>query len=295
MHEAHTHGFEATERLVTDWTSLGLLDHPERRAKGKGQGRGARYVYSSNQRDLFLTLLLHRRSVRSVASLTVVPVSTWLLWGDEYIHLSQVRRALSTWAGGVPWERSYERARLMARKAVRELADAKADSESKAELEEVLADVVFNRHFDKDTVSLLVRAVVDPKGIDRRHGPLQQSVEEVTEALGTLITGMTTFEHASTGAYTEARMRYRQTVAGYTADWPRLAATPTIGMLFERPSLEFFINRACRDLMMHLGLRQVAIDEGRSLPPVDLVRWTHPPVGLPLSDQHPMTLGSLTT
>jgi hypothetical protein len=290
VREATAAGYEVSGRLVTDWASLGLLAHPERRSKGKGKGRGANYVYSANQRDLFLVLLQHRQSGQGVSRLTVIPVGTWLLWGDDFIRLDQVRRALATWVGGVPWGRSYERAQQMANKAVRELAEPNADSRARADLERVLADVVYNRHFDKEIVVPLVRAVVDPKGTGRRHGPIGQSVEEVTEFLGSLITGMTTFEHADTGAFIEARMRYRQTVVGYMGDWPRLAANPTIGSLFERPTLEFFMNRACRDLLTHLGLRQVATDAGRSLPPPELVRWNRPPVGLPISDQIPMTI-----
>lgn len=290
VREAKAAGYEVTERLITDWSSLGLLDHPVRRSKGKGGGRGATYLYPTTQHDLFLSLLQHRGSGQGVARLTVIPVGVWLLWGDEFIGLPQVRRALSTWVGGVPWERSAERAQQMAKKAVRELAEPNADPEAKAALEAALANVVFNRHFDKERVSPLVRAVVDPKGIGRRHGPIGQSVEEVTESLGSLITGMTTFERAGNGAFIEARMRYRQTVAGYTADWPRLSPSATLGSLFERPSLEFFMNRACRDLLTHLGLRQVANDAGRSLPPPDLVRWTRPPAGLPISDRFPMTL-----
>lgn len=295
VREATAAGYEVSERLVTDWSSLGLLDHPIRRSKGKGGGRGATYLYPTNQRDLFLSLLQHRGSGQGVARLTVLPVGVWLLWGDEFVGLPQVRRALSTWVGGVPWERSAERAELMAKKAVRELAEPGAEPEAKAALEAALADVVFNRHFDKERVSPLVRAVVDPKRTGRRHGPIGQSVEEVTETLGSLITGMTTFEHASNGAFIEARMRYRQTVTNYTADWPRLASSPTVGALFERPTLELFMNRACRDLLMHLGLRQVATDAGRSPPPPDLVRWTAPaggPADLgstpddPLDDDH---------
>ncbi|MGP0108439.1 MAG: hypothetical protein ACLPR9_06190 [Acidimicrobiales bacterium] len=290
VREAKAAGYEVTERLITDWSSLGLLDHPVRRSKGTGGGRGATYLYPPTQRDLFLSLLQHRGSGQGVARLTVIPVGVWLLWGDEFVGLPQVRRALSTWVGGVPWERSAERAQQMAKKAVRELAESSADPEAKAALEAALADVVYNRHFDKEQISPLVRAVVDPKGTGRRHGPIGQSVEEVTEFLGSLITGMTTFEHAEKGAFIEARMRYRQTVASYTADWPRLSSADTIGTLFERPTLEFFMNRACRDLLTHLGLRQVATGTGRELPPLELVHWTRPPVGLPISDQFPMTL-----
>jgi hypothetical protein len=290
VNEAYAGGYDVSERLVTDWASLGLLDHPVRRSKGKGGGRGASYVFSAHQRDLFLSLLQHREPGKGISRLAVIPVSVWLLWGDEFIGLSQVRRTLATWVGGVPWERSYERAQQMAKKAVRELAEPNADPEAKANLEEALVQVVFNRQFDKESVSPLVRAVVDPKGTGRRHGPIGQSVEEVTEFLGSLITGMTTFEHAGDGAFIEARMRYRQTVAGYTADWPRLASNPTIGSLFERPTLEFFMNRACRDLLTHIGFRQVATDAGRSLPPPELVRWKRPPVGLPISNQIPMTI-----
>jgi len=287
--EAEANGYEVTERLVTDWSSQGLLDHPERRSKGKGGGRGANYVYSANQRDLFLTLLGHRQTMSGVAGLTVIPVSIWLLWGDEFVGLAQVRRALVTWVGGVPWERSFERAELLAKRAVRELAASNADPEARADLELALTTVVYSRTFDMDEISALVRAVIDPNGTGRRHGPIGQNAEELTEAFGALITGMTTFENADNAAFIEARLRYRHTVSSYLADWPRLSAQDTIGTLFERPTLEMFINRACRDLLTHIGLRQISLGLGRSLPRLDLVRWTRPPAGMPISDRLPLT------
>jgi hypothetical protein len=289
VREAAAQGYEVTERLVTDWSAKGLLDHPERRSKGKGGGRGANYVYPANQRDLFLALLGHRSSMPGVAGLTVIPVSVWLLWGDEFIGLGQVRRALSTWMGGVPWERSYERAEQMAKKAVRDLAETGAPPHARIVLETALTDVIFNRYFDSGEVSPLVRAVIDPKGTGRRHGPFGQNSEEVTEYLGSLITGMTTFEEADNTAFIEARMRYRQTVVAYTEDWPRVSAQDTIGTLFGRPTLEFFINRACRDLLLHIGVRQISLDIGRPLPELDLVHWTRPPAGIPISDRIPFT------
>ena len=109
--------------------------------------------------------------------------------------------------------------------------------------------------------------------------------------LGAIITGMTTFEHASNSAFIEARMRYRQGVASYTADWPRLSANAGLGELYERPSLEFFLNRSCRDLLINIGMRQIATDAGRDIPPPELVRWKHPPIGLPISDSNSATIG----
>ena len=80
-----------SDRLVTDWVSKGLLDQPERQARGKGNGRGAKYEWADRQCELFLSLLMHRDEVTYVDSLASLPVSMWLYWGDEWVPLRQVK------------------------------------------------------------------------------------------------------------------------------------------------------------------------------------------------------------
>src|SRR5689334_1712348 len=120
VEQAADAGYRVTERLVTDWANQGLLDHGER--VPNPNGRGAYYVWPDNQRDLFLTLLAKRPALKAVATLATIPVSIWLYWGDEWIGLPQVRRALDTWVGEVAHPRSLVRTRAHAQSIVRSLA-----------------------------------------------------------------------------------------------------------------------------------------------------------------------------
>ena len=84
-----------SQRLITDWVSKGLLDRPT--VRGLGRGKGTVAAWPESQHRLFLVLLEKRREVKRTATLCNIPVSVWLLWGDEYVRLRQVRRALNTW------------------------------------------------------------------------------------------------------------------------------------------------------------------------------------------------------
>jgi len=59
-----------------------------------------------------------------------------------------------------------------------------------------------------------------------------------------------------------------------------LARMPGYGHTFEEPTVEFLVNRSCRDLLSNLGMRMLADEEGRELPPVQLREWHHPPLDL---------------
>lgn len=64
---AQAHGTPATGRLITDWVSLGLLDKPVPRSRGRG--KGVERTWSENQLQLFVVLLDKRREVRRRRSL----------------------------------------------------------------------------------------------------------------------------------------------------------------------------------------------------------------------------------
>ena len=41
--------------------------------------------------------------------------------------------------------------------------------------------------------------------------------------------------------------------------------------------MELFFNRACKDMVMYLGVMQLDEHEGPALPPVTAVPWSRPP------------------
>jgi len=85
----------ATGRLITDWVSLGLLDRPYKPGRGRGAG-SVPGTWSESQLHLFLNLWRQRPSA-SIVQLSNIPVYLWLFWGDDYVPLRQVRRAMRTW------------------------------------------------------------------------------------------------------------------------------------------------------------------------------------------------------
>ena len=90
--DATAAGYQATERLIRDWTQHGLLDYPQKRPAGKGHG-SAPALYPASQRNLLLTLLYHRPG-KNISSLARIPVCIWMYWGEEYVPLRQAHRAL---------------------------------------------------------------------------------------------------------------------------------------------------------------------------------------------------------
>ena len=161
--DAAARGHQVTIRLVRDWTEAGLLDYPQRRPAGKGRG-SRQALYPANQRNLFLTLL-HHRSGNGISSLARIPVGIWMYWGDEYVPIRQVRRAMNTWLGDP--RASMRRARETAVEMSRQLDNPAATSAARRELREALADLAYTGRAD--------------------FGRLERAITEVFEAgFGTL-------------------------------------------------------------------------------------------------------------
>jgi hypothetical protein len=85
----------ATDRLITDWVEIGLLDHPYRPGLGRGAGSQPG-TWPAPQLKLFLALW-GKKPEATIAELCNIPVYLWLFWGDEFAPLRQVRRAMNSW------------------------------------------------------------------------------------------------------------------------------------------------------------------------------------------------------
>src|SRR5437660_1550469 len=97
---AHERGFEdVSSRLVVDWVQRGLIDQPTKTGRGPGGGRGTRKgTWPRFQRDLFLREVdQHHDRARRIATLCNIPVFVWLWWGDDWVPLRQVVRAMDTY------------------------------------------------------------------------------------------------------------------------------------------------------------------------------------------------------
>ncbi|MGO9196847.1 MAG: hypothetical protein ACLQK4_06935 [Acidimicrobiales bacterium] len=270
--EADGAGFSVSARLVTDWASIGLLAQAERQ-RGKQGKRGAHYLWSDNQRDLFITLLQHREEVGHVAELAVVPIWVWLLWGEPFIELPQTRAALRTWVGGHDKASSFEKAEAAARAIVKSIARPGASRAARGELRELLAEAALTGTFNRAVFVPLIKAVIDPQGL----GPAHVDADGLADYYEAITLGAHHLSEFKDGAYLEARLRYRTFVSQYALDWDELRSNPVYGGMFERPSAQLLLDKCGRDLLLLLGLRWLADSRGQWVPPPNLA----PGVGLP--------------
>jgi hypothetical protein len=277
--EAHGAGYgPLTERLVTDWVTIGLLGAPTRVTRGRGKGSGALYLWSDNQRALFLSLLAQRPGGNDIRRLLCLPVAVWLHWGDKWdVGLPQVRRALTSWADGAEKHYSTEDAALRnARRAVESLAAPDSTQKARRDLREAIVEMLRARSWDPERVAPLARAVLDPTNAGGGYGPFANSVDNIIEFLGYELRGLDELEHAPDGWLLEARAREQQGMAWYVRDWARLSQDPVSGSAFEEPTLDFVVSNSCRNIVRNLGAMAIAREAGRTLPPVDLTPSTRP-------------------
>jgi hypothetical protein len=241
--------------LITDWVSIGLLDHPA--ARGLGRGRGKEYTWPREQRNLLLTLLAHHGTVRRPA-LCNIPVGIWFTFGDHYVPLGQVRRAANTWAatyGRV----SFTRAKQGAEQALLQIDHPDASATDRERLRRALTQAGKTGRVDRVRLAHLARRVMDPhrSGIARGPHGLLHTDAYVRLTLART-EGLTAINTAPDDHYYAARRTY-------------LATNPTSGELRAplepnpRPSdsrtpapqqdgSEAAVNDACVDLITLLGL-----------------------------------------
>jgi hypothetical protein len=260
---------EVSERLVTDWAQLGLLDHPRREPRPKGSGQGAFYQWSENQRELFLLLLRWRQVVRSVGALAEVAVAVWLYRDDEWATLAQVRRALKTWRGRS--SRSYERAERDARTIWRAVfGDIQVPEDRRRRFVEALTDLIYRRVADEANVHELVVTLFERVRGHQPRGPFSFDAEGAARWIYVVIAGVERFEQLDDDLWNEARKRLRQLIFVYSREWSRLSQDPQVGWLFEDQTPKPFVANACEILLAELGTLALELEKvGRLAPLTD--------------------------
>ena len=276
---ASDRGLECSARLVTEWAQIGILDQPERVGRRDGK-RGAYYEWPDTQKDLFLTVLAKRGEVRHIKSLVQVPVGIWMYWGDEWVPIRQVRRALATSTGLFGPPNSYERALANARDVVRGLRRDGVSRTAMNELRDELAGQLHRGRIDSELIRPLIKAIVATDPRTGGWGPFGLGVDEIVAWMQATVVAVAQVDSVSDGQLYESRARQRFALLNYASSWRSLAQMPDYGQMFEEPTLELFMNRSCRDLLFNLGVRLVADQDGRQLPPVELIDWRQPPLDL---------------
>lgn len=253
-------GLAATNRLILDWVDLGLLDQPERRGLGRGNGSVA--FWNHTQAELFVDLLAlrHRENepVNRVAALANLPVFGWL-YGTPGVPLRQVRRALATWSRRKRQKKNtpLADAKRTASGFVKTVAHPDSNVHDRARLREfVIASLRDRSKLDVDELRELVRPVLDPHGDGPQPGPAGIRLDTdlfvgLTEARLVAMRDLETFTDAE---YEHARHTYLQGHAAYAKDQPALARERKFGQIFVPQTFEIQLQGACVNLITILGM-----------------------------------------
>jgi hypothetical protein len=243
-------GLPANTALFDRWVALGLLDSAESRSRGRGGGVWR--TRAEGQLQLWLLLLSQRqRGARSPRVLANVPVGLWLLWGEDYAPVRQVRRALETFAevGRSAPRHDY---RASARTLVRDFAAPSADHRAKEALVDLLVDSARTGTLDEAELERLLIAVVGPSDPSQQaDGP------RVAGILRAQFTARTRFASFEDYHLRWARAMYLFASEDYSRARPALAADPRFGRTHGPYDLEHVLNRACQDVLLILGISLV--------------------------------------
>lgn len=259
--DAAGRGHQITPRVIRDWTQAGLLDYPQKRSAGRGQG-SHHALYSENQRNLLLTLL-HHRPTNGISSLARIPVGIWMYWGEEYVQLPQVHRAMRTWLGDP--RVSHREARTTAKEILRQLDNPAATAAARRELIETVSESAYTAKFDFERLEKAVRAVFEPgsdqirRAVGHPAAPMTadsmiETVKARVAAAQRLIAGETTDQeflaarHAHLIGYAEYAMQRGRFAAMAPADQPDM---------YEPVTAEIALNSCCGHLLTTLGLNNL--------------------------------------
>lgn len=256
--DAAAAGHQVTVRMIRDWTEAGLLDYPQRRPAGKGRG-SRQALYPATQRSLFLTLL-HHRSSNGISSLARIPVGIWMYWGDEFVPLRQVRRAMNTWLGD-PRD-SLRRARETAGEVVRQLDNPAAAPAARRELRNALADLAYTGRPDFARLERAVSEVFDAGFGTLRRAVGHPAAPAMSESVITMLKArLAAVDLLRTGKVSDhdfytARHVHRVAYAEYAASQQFFAmhAPPDNPDMYEPVTAEAALNACCGHLLTSIGL-----------------------------------------
>lgn len=257
--EAAREGLSASRRLLRDWVELGLIDRPLVRGRGPRAGV-APGVWDDEQRQLLVALLRQRQhnGVQRVALLCSFPVSAWLIWGDAYAPLRQVRRAHRTWALAArsPTRRG---AAAGSRSTTTLLSHADAGRRSKSRFRDLIQRTHEGEDVRRAALVAITRQAFDPAGNSQPRGPKGAELSPAVYAdnvawIRAGVDAVTGEADVPDVVYEEARQLYRQARSAYAREWRSFAADPELGHLHPLSDLEELVNAACRDLTLLIGV-----------------------------------------
>jgi len=249
----------ASARSVRRWVQFGLLDRPV--VRGRGRGQGVLALWSDNQLRLFVELTRAQQRGASIPSLCNLPIWLWVWWGDSYVPLRQVRRALETWASART-RPSWSDALTVARAVVGKLAIAGTRRAVLRLFRQTIADQAAGA-FDPDTLRAAAKDAIEGEA-RRRRGPIgaQLDAARYADLVAMRFEALDHLDGLSEDDFESARLLLHHTKADYERKRPTFEADPDLGHLFSDTTQSDEINLACLDLVTALGavrrLRSVA-------------------------------------
>lgn len=256
-------------RLIHDWTQAGLLDRPRRRPAGRGRG-STPALYSANQRMLLQTLLA-KRPETGISSLARIPVWMWMYWGNDYVPLRQVRRALLTWLGD--GKVSLKQAKQTARALLVQLEHPDATPAARRELRRAATDIGHTGEVDLDRLERAAFDVFEPRvsqirrAVGHPDAPLTvDSLVEATKARQVAVSLLRSGK-VSDKAFYEARRVHIIAYAEYAAKQVAYAASAPRDHrdMYERVTAESALNNCCMHLITAIGMQALHPERGAEL------------------------------
>jgi hypothetical protein len=229
-----------------------LIDEP--RPNEERQGRGWRKGHWSwAQRRLLFLLLDKRTEVTVFRDLFNIPVSLWLIYGDGYVPVRQLRRAMLSWCGSS--RLSERRADRVARRVVSDVAHADSTRSARAKLASLLSSAMSGGEVHRDGLTYALRRVLDPATTNVPRGPrgAKVSPDSVYATIEAHLIAMICVADFSDEDLREARRRYRETRTSYERRWRRFQSDPDLGKIFMEPTAAQVVLSSCEDFISILG------------------------------------------
>ncbi|HXY42994.1 MAG TPA: hypothetical protein VEH29_02295 [Acidimicrobiales bacterium] len=249
-------GFRSTKRMIYDWVSLGLLDHPARRTRGSGGSEKA--LWNLQQRMVFRVLVAHRPHVKSISQLAQFPIAFWLHNGDEYVPTRQAVLAVRTWAGRRS-NPSWQAARASARWILALLDQPDADPRARRKLVELVARGAHGEAVDRDELLDAIWGVFDQPDEGRVLGvpPLASTPEQIAAFVEARLAGLRVARRVTEEQLKTVWWANQAARPGWEAERPAAADQVTREAergLFEEETTEVIVNTAVGTVLTLLGL-----------------------------------------
>lgn len=261
--DAQQAGFSATERLILDWESRGLLAYRTRNSLGYGRGQ-APGTWHPVQRELWNVLIDKRPTVKTLTPLLNIPVWLWLsLEEPDEIPTDQIRRALRSWIR-TQAKTTRKQAERAARQVVEQFSHPALSSRSHAYTADELAETLHPKAAINENQIKRLESEFDVDNSGRTLGtpdlPLTPRIW--AEHINRRINSLQAIPDLSDEELWFGRHVYRESMTQYLQDRPQLAesALPGSESLFTPMTPDLLVNRACQDFTSVLSLYMTPTD-----------------------------------